>query len=37
MILVLVRQFCLSNFLSNINLKKKKEYDGKAKLWGDGN
>lgn len=38
MILVLVRQFCFSGFLSNINLKKKKkEYGEKAKLWGNGN
>lgn len=37
MILVLVRQFCFSVFLSNINLKKKKEYGEKAKLWGNGN
>lgn len=39
MILVLVRQFCFSVFLSNINLfkKKKKEYGEKAKLLGNGN
>lgn len=35
MILVLVRQFCFSVFLSNINLKKKKRNMGKRQSYGE--